>query len=83
MQITDITANCSRCINSEWMSAKNGKPKPYLRCHKCRKDVREGEFCGLFKPSQVVQDYFAGRLKDGDAKIIGAILFERQRAGRL
>ena len=80
MKITDITASCLRCCHSEW---KPSTKQPVLRCHKCAKDVRDGEFCALFEPSLVVQDYFAGRLKAGDAKIIGTILLERQRAGRL
>lgn len=83
MTINDITPYCSRCINSEWMSAKYSKSKPYLRCHKCQKDVEKDDACELFKPSQVVQDYFAGRMDTPNARIVGRILMERKKAGRL
>lgn len=82
MTINDITPSCRKCQHSQWCGLKKDHPKR-LFCVRKSKYVQEEHACIEFEPSKLAKDFFAGRLKDREYKIVRSIFGERYRTGRL
>lgn len=81
MSIEEMTHTAWRCRHSYFFTQKTG-----MICRKC---VGKGELtdkicskCPKWQPSELAEDYFAGRLKgDRRAKILTQIYLDRKKSG--